>query len=321
MLGKCGINKLRHGETVPQRLFSLISLFTHLGINIAKPLLSALVIQSMGTPTPTLSNLALFLLQPRPACIIAAICLFIPKWRGYAIQLLFADFILNLLCFGMTEFKTTATYPPSPTNPATPSHGLHFYQIGFGISIATGDIVYGILMIITTFGAIDLAIGLFSDRKDYPYRVFGAVVAFWIFLASFIVALPILAILEMIVIIINFCQKKPKDRSEPLFDISTDKSGSRWISMLSKPLRRILGNKGEEDWFDPNWFTWKVCLIYFVLLVASTASAVGNWMVTIELYGMAGEVWCPTGLKNFFALQILLPLLGHLLDAAFMTIS
>jgi hypothetical protein len=125
-----------------------------------------------------MSNFALFLIYPRPACIIAFACLFIPKWRGYALQLLFADFILNLLCFGMTEFKSIATYPPNPTNPLLPTHSLHMYQLGFMVSIGTGYAVYAVLMSFTSLGVLDLIAGIFSKDNNYEYKIFGAVFAF-----------------------------------------------------------------------------------------------------------------------------------------------
>jgi hypothetical protein len=246
---------------------------------------------------------------------------FIPKWRGYALQLLFADFILNLLCFGMTEFKSISTYPPKPANPLLPAHDLYIYQAGFMVSIGTGYAVYAVVMGFTGLGVLDFVIGMCSGKKDYKPTVMGAVLVFWIFLTCFIVALPILAILEMIVKIVNFFRKKPKYECEPSLQRTYTAATNHWTSMLSQPLRQIFGHDVEDDWVDPNWFTWKICLVYLVLLAASIVSAVGNWMTTIMLYGMAGEAWCPANLDYFTALQVCLPLVGHLLDAGFMAIS
>jgi hypothetical protein len=178
MLARIAINKVRHQDSVPQRAFSLVHLFTHLGIQIANPFLSALIFEMMGTPSSKMSNFALFLIYPRPACIIAFACLFVPKWRGYALQLLFADFILNLLCFGMTEFKSIATYPPNPTNPLLPTHSLYMYQKGFMVSIGTGYAVYVVLMGFTSLGVLDFIAGIFSKDNNYEYKIFSAVLVF-----------------------------------------------------------------------------------------------------------------------------------------------
>jgi hypothetical protein len=315
------INKIRHGDPVPQRCFSLVSFFIYLGVHIAKPFLTALLLESMGMPSSKLSTFALFLIYPRPSCIIAFVGLFVRKWRGHALQLLFADLIINLLCFGMTELKGISTYPVNPTNPLLPAHSLYMYQKGFMISIGTGYAVYALLMGVTGLSALDLLAGIFSKEKNYEYSIFRTVVRLWTFLITFIVALPILAFAEMLVKIVNFFRKKDRgklDLNRP--ERSSPRHGTSW---MSKELAKVFGhnNENNDDSANSTGFSGWVWFAAIVMLAAAIVSAVGNWMATIELYGMAGDAWCPAKLDSLTLIQVGMPLLGHLLDMTIIAIS
>ncbi|KAF4624659.1 hypothetical protein G7Y89_g13512 [Cudoniella acicularis] len=318
------INKIRHKDLVPQRNFSLVSIFINLGVQIAKPFLTALLLESMGIPSSKLSSFALFLMYPRPSCIIAFVSLFVRKWRGYAFQLIFADLILNLLCFGMTELKGILTYPVNPTNPLLPAHSLYMYQKGFMVSIGTGYAVYALLMGFTGLGALDLLAGIFSKEKNYEYSVFRSVAILWILLITFIVALPILAFAEMLVKIVNFFRKKDKGKRDlNRLEKSSPRHGTSW---MSKELAKVFGhdnknNEDNDDSVNPTGSSEWVWFAAIILLAAAIVSAVGNWMTTIELYGMAGDAWCPAELDSLALIQVGMPLLGHLLDMAFLAIS
>jgi hypothetical protein len=269
----------------------------------------------MGMPSSKLSNFALFLIYPRPSAIIAFVCLCIQKWRGYALQVLFADLILNLLCFAMTELKGTSTYPVHPTNPLLPAHDLYMYQKGFMISIGTGYAVYALLIGFTGLGVLNLLGGIFGKEKNYDYGVFKSVLLLWGFLICFVVALPILAFAEMVTKIVNFFGKKEK-RNPEIHGL--EKSNRK--SWLSKELAKIFGKDNEESIHLSGLSGW-AWFAAVILLAAATVSAIGNWMVMIELYGMAGDAWCPAELGSLALIQVGMPLLGHLLDTAFIAIS
>ncbi|KAF4630273.1 hypothetical protein G7Y89_g7865 [Cudoniella acicularis] len=268
-----------------------------------------------------MSNFARFLIYSRTTCIITLICLFVPKWRGYALQLLFADFILNLLCFGMTELKGINTYPPDPTNPLLPAHALYMYQKSLMVSLGTGYAVWAVLMGFTMLGVLDLLIGMCSRGKNRGYILFGIVVIFWVFLALFAAALPIPALAELIVKTTNLF--RTKDAQKRVANRPARTSENHWTSWLSSELAQVFSrdNTDNDALVHPNWFSPWVWLLTFVLLAAATVSAVVNWMTTVELYEMAGDAWRPEEMEKFTALQVGLPLLGHALDTAFMAIS
>jgi hypothetical protein len=144
----------------------------------------------------------------------------------------------------------------------------------------------------------------------------------WIFLALFAAALPILALAEMVVKITNFFRERDPETKRVVRRPSKT-SENHWTSMLSSELARVFGrdNSDNDSWVHPTWFSAKIWFVTIVLLAAAIVSAVGNWMTTIELYGMAGEAWCPADLDKFTVLRVGLPILGHLLDVAFMAIS
>lgn len=268
--------------------FSWVKLWWSLVAAFGEPILKAYLLyrHSFGSSMWTL--LRIFLLTPRIAPVIGVLSPLVAGSKSWGVQVLTVDTLLAILgLFSPFMFVSATTAGVSvgfvgvggDDEYAAPE-GLALVGIGSLLAVVPAVIVAALYMAsgVVMWGLFILACLIRKSRvAGWGLNILG----FWLCLVFFFVISPLFAIWE--VCWRGFCRER-KDEFPPLRWAESFVSNGAWWS-------RFLRSVGYWIW----------CAVQFVVFV-------GRWMVLANILPVAGDAFCPVGVKAAAAESALLAL-------------
>ena len=314
----------------PQQGFSLYRLFLHLITQVASPFIMAAIISGPAYEASAINELALFLMAPRASPVVALICAFIPGWRGFGAQHLVSDIVFAFITiFGWGVVPGTAIETTHSATAGAPSTLVNVYNAGVTLAVMPNWLVICIIIFIVSCVVFFSAKG---NRARRIGNIIGIALFVAIVLASmpFVAIYEFgYGLKERRDQRKEYEMQQRQQRHELASDIThilsakpsvdtlssanphatsnntTQRKFSRLVLLVPKyfrlPSPELIPPKPHLGWlksifrifFDqdsPNARRWG----YGTLLMSSFCITAGNWMATVTLLNMAGEVFCPS---------------------------
>ncbi|KAK1751195.1 hypothetical protein QBC47DRAFT_417608 [Echria macrotheca] len=323
----------------PQEGFSLYKLLLHLVKHTAEPFIMAAIVSGQAYDGAMITELVLFLMTPRVAPVIALICAFYPGWRGFGAQQLAIDVV-----FAFITISGWGLVPGSPietfhADAGAPSDLVGAYNLGISLSIMPNWIVISLAANVAVLWVLAAPKGKHAER-------IGHIVGIALFCAGLLASLPFFALYEFVY---GWVDRSPKRREREAYSSGgseLDDGGAKpGLDGAGNVRRRRLGRFAQKvpsyfrttnpdlpppkphlGWlksFFRSWFPaaadeggrpWKRIIGYGALLGSSFCITVGNWMATVTLLNMAGEVFCPSKIWALVFAKFGITLVRFLLD-------
>jgi hypothetical protein len=307
----------------PQHGFSLYRLLIHLVWHVAEPFIMAAIVSGQAYQGSAITELVLFLMTPRTAPVVALLCAFLPGWRAFGAQQLLIDVIfafITIFGWGLVPGTAIETWH---ADAGAPRDLVGAYNIGIQLSIMPNWLAISLVSIAAT-------LWVFFAPKGKRSEALGHIIGIAIFVALLLASLPFFAIYEFVYGWIDRRQqhKEHEMRQQSIkasgYDLGVRNSNEslpkeQQLSKLAKlvpsyfrstdpdtpPPKPHLGYLKSlfRRYFPDNGDSrpWKRSIGYGILLVSSFCITIGNWMATVTLLNIAGEVFCPS---NIWALVL-----------------
>jgi len=302
----------------PQQGFSLYRLLLHLVVHITNPFIMAAIVSGPVYEASAINELALFLMAPRASPIIALICAFIPGWRGFGAQHLVGDIIfafITIFGWGVVPGTSIETWHGDA---GAPSALVSAYNTGVTLAVMPNWLVIVFVILVVS------CIVFFSSKGNRARRA-GNIIGVALFVAIVLASIPFVALYEFIYGVKERReQRKEYELMQQQKALEVINGAINAISNDSLPVKPITQRQLSRVWrFVPKYFRtpgpdveppkphlgWLKSIFrtffpqdsttsrkwgYIVLLLSSFCITVGNWMATVTLLNMAGEVFCPS---------------------------
>jgi len=277
--------------------FSWLLLVTKLAKGLGQPLVEAVILQRTASDPSAIPVAAVLkFLQPTPDPILVLfVAIYLSK--GQAFQILAVDAVTTMfglvMVLGVTGLQIVVMANPSAYTAYPSPAGSSLVLIGLGLAILPWLLVYALIGCFSVPFQLFFLLGIIEAWLFETAYCFAIAFISLILLAmalAFVGLTPIFAIWELGWIIRNKTRAL-KEAKEVTMKPPPEAPPEKPVFPLARFIRRRVGNTS----------TWKRVLLQVVFglfVILSWVSFVGKWMFMVNVLGLAGDAYCPSGSKT-----------------------